>query len=217
MKQIADTFDMGDWIAENKNYLIGGIIGLFLLTAFLWSKFATGANESDYVSAANNFTLFKKAITNPKASQDEVYATLDKLEPMLNKYNELRQKYDGDIAQLLLARNFNERALPFARRFLKNDHAPVLAPFAQVGNITVEVASGNKDRAIELGQELAKTAPQNTLLHAFNTLQLALLQNSPQEWEHLKTALRDKGFHTLSDIFTLGNVSLLQYIHSQSK
>lgn len=217
MKQIANTFDFGDWLSEYKTHLIAGAAALIILAGLLWNTFATGANENDYLTAANNFAIFKKSISNPKSTKEETFAALDKLDAQLKSFPEMREKYDGSISQLLLAKSYNDRALPYARRFLKRAQPNVLEAYHLFGEQTVELAAGNSEKAVEIAQNLAKTSKQDSLLHAFNTLQLALIEKSPQQWEDLKAALGEPGFQELNTIFSLGNINLIQFIRSQAK
>lgn len=222
MKQHNEDFYLSEWLAEYKNYLIGGGIALCLLLLTLWSQLGSGATQNDYIIASNQYTIFKKNIANPSTAT-EALTELDKLNALMDKYPILHQKYDGDIAQLLLSAGKNEKALPFAKNFLRNNIDPSVKLFKDFAEQTIAISENDTKKAVELGNTLTQIASPSSGLFAFSSFQTALLEKSLGEteiarkaWARLKSSLHEPAFQTISPLFTMGNVTLMQFISSQN-
>ncbi|MFA6915615.1 MAG: hypothetical protein WC222_04400 [Parachlamydiales bacterium] len=222
MKQHHDDFYLGEWLAEYKKYLIGGGIAFALLLLLLWSQLGSGATQNDYIIASNQYTVFKKAISSPNTA-NEALSELSKLSALMDKYPVLHQKYDGDIAQLLLAAGQKEQALPFANNFLKLDFDPSVNLYKEFAEQTIALSEGNTQKAIEKGNAITQASSPTSGLYAFSSFQTALLEKSlgdveiaRQAWSRLKNSLHEPAFQAISPLFTMGNVTLMQFISSQN-
>lgn len=223
MNQTNDDLYWSEWLAEYKKYLIGAIAAFLLLLVGLWSLIGNGASQNDYLTASNQFFLFRKAVSNPATSKTDALTELDKLSALMDKYPVLHEKYDGDIAQLLFASGQEEKALPFAKRFLKLDFDPSVAAYKTFAEQSIEIAGKNIPKAIELGNTIAQNASPTSGLYAFDAFQTTLLEKSQgntdlarQAWARLKGSLHEPSFQTISPLFTMGNVTLTQFISSQN-
>lgn len=230
------------WFLDNGAklpYIFGGMI---LVIALIF-KFSTSKNnqaESNYLLAENYFQLLTRYLQGESEGSKEVLVTLDKLAEITKSYPELNSRYDGLIAQLLLAMNKEKEAEPYAARTLqrtKKDNTPYHTAFSET---TLLIAKGNYAEALDRAKELQKqlnTATetgkpnfQYNYLFAYNLLRIAMLeqqigtsQGEKAAWEEWLANFHqtqdeglEKAFLTLNQELTEGKFSLIDYINART-
>lgn len=220
-ENMSDEHFIGELLQKYGTYALAALAGLIVLTLLVWNLFAKGATENDYITASNNFTLLKRNLFAEKGNKDEAMAALDKLTVLLNQFPEMQTRYDSEVAQLLLAAGEIQKALPFAERFIARKQPAHLETFTDFGRGSIALAKGDTHAALEEGKQLATTAKDGSLLNAFNTIQLALLEQTQNPkaakefWEKIKQSQNQDSYKIIAYLFNHGSVNFNQFIESQ--
>ncbi len=224
MDSINKSDYFGDWLVENGRNILGGILAIIIICALLWYYFGKRMNENDYINATNQFILFKREVVTSKGDNAAALAALAKLEESMKLAPELHTKYDGEIAQLLLAMGENHQALDYSKRFLKLSYPKALQTYATFASQSVDVVEGNLQNALALAKTINEKANSSSLLSAYNLLQTALLEqavgdskSAKASWEEIKASLNNGTVQTIAKLFSLGNINLTQFIEQQNK
>ncbi len=230
------------WLMENGKalpYIFGGL----LLACALIFKYSTSKDskaESNYLLAENYFEMLTRSLQGEAGDSKETLATLDKLAEITNSYPELNSRYDGLIAQLLLAMQKEKEAAPYAERTLdrtKKDNTPYHTSFSET---TLLIAKGLYAEALvnakELQKKLKADAGTDSLrspyanLFAYNLLRIAMLEQqagSPQgekeawdEWmahfDQTENSGLENAFAALNQELKEGKYSLVEYIKART-
>jgi hypothetical protein len=225
------------WLVENSKYLpiAFGILLISIALIFKFTSSRASKAETNYLLAENYFEILTRSLQNEGGSE-ETLATLDKLTNVTNAYPELHSRYDGLIAQVLLAMEKNKEAKIFAERTLARtakDHTPLHIAFSK---ITLLIGDGSYNQALADSKELQKILenPGNYLnnfanLFAYNILRIAMLEQKAgtptgekeawQEWKKYSVQtdnpVLEQAFINLNTQLKEGEFSLDQYINAR--
>ncbi len=219
-----------DGIVNYGNTIIIAVLGVIFL-GFLYFRFFPSASQgapADYIRAEKDYISLKKSASSPEDAKTQS-ALLDDLNAIFAKRPELKTKYEGAIAQILINNGKWDQATPLMNQTLKRTQAPYLAFYEAYAHTTQLI--GNKDyaQALAKAKELKKqlsdarsNKPDNfgNELYGFNLLRIAVLAgetgNKNEEadaWNEL--AQTSNGVSYLNAIqlpFVEGKFGLADYI-----
>lgn len=209
------------WLSEYGKYLLWATLGFVALILLFYRFSSTDSSKAaaDYIIAERNFVK----ISTDADSQD----SLAELKAILQNHPELQPKYDGLLAQILIARGDTSSATPFAIRALKRtqkENSPFYTSYAEttllISEKKFEEALG---QAKEL-QQLLRTEQHTTKLFAFNLLRIASLQRQlglseqeQQTWKEWQALAQTNPTIAmpLQNHFTEGKMTLIDYIQTR--
>lgn len=206
------------WLMKHRKNILYFFVALFALAiiAFKLTTGKTSKAESSYLTAENYFSLLQNSLRGEPNPNVRIN-TLDNLKKITDQYPELRSRYDGFIAQLLLIQEKTEEALPLAERTLSRIAKDQLPPYSDFTSTTLLISQGQYKEALtqaltlkDLMIQQTVDLPQNpkvtdfgSLLFAYNLFRIAMLQqhigNAEQEleaWEEWKYYAQTNGEKT---------------------
>jgi hypothetical protein len=221
------------WLVHYGRYLLLGIslVAALILIAYQIQRTSVQKAERNYIAAEREFNQFKNLSLQQESGQ--ISASLETLAEILQQHPELQTKYDGQIAQILIASENPEAAIPFAyrtqaRTFTEN--APFYSEYAENSLL---IASKQYTQALENAQSLNKrmgekvqTASasrdfEQTLLF-FNLLRIAALQRQlgltvqeGETWREWKDLIKKGNFKKELALFQVGQFSLQKYVDAR--
>lgn len=231
--------DLIQFCAKHSNTVLCVVGALMVLSVGLlqWGRSSQVSSERDFVEAISDFDLIQ-------AGQEDIHSPLKSLELSLERHPELHQRFDGAIAQDLVARDLVQEALPFAKASLERAAEqlnPLLKSFSQT---SLFIAEKKFELALEKSKELdgllsariaqdSEDGEQLRVLHAFNLLRIATLQKTlekPQEekkawlaWQELlglngQDGREDQAYLIQAfESFQVQNLSLFDYVNARLK
>lgn len=235
-----DTFI--EWISNNQKIILYGIIGLIAIL-FVTMKFASSSSiqaENDYFNIEKQVSHLFNATKeqNPPAQR----LALEHIETILARRPDLRSKYDGMIAQMLLLDGSFTEAKPFAIEAIKRTEHLLLPHYTDYTKTTLLIAQKEYESALAKAfalkevmlQEAQKDSSPRSFgdaLFAYNLLRIAMLEQELghqkeeytawQEWKKfsnesgLSHAIAPKAFKELTLSLEDGNLSLSHYIEER--
>lgn len=213
------------WISENGRNLL--ILFLILISLFFVvyriSFNSVAKSELNYINAENEFQRFMSE-KNPANAKE----TLNKLTALLIAYPELKPKYDGLIAEKLIADGNLGSDLEMATSAIertKSENAPFYTAYSET---TLLIADKKYEEALKKSLSLNETLNQNnapeTLLLPLNLLRIGSLQQllnlqteELQTWNTWKAEANNPVFKNLVNQFNIEKVSLTNYIETREK
>jgi hypothetical protein len=211
-----------DWIGKNGSKLIGAFFLLVVLfiAVFRWGVSSTGKSEGSFINASHYFSNFEKAIEENRG--DEMHHALTALLSTMKEQPSLQAKYDGIMAQLLLATNEVEQALPLAKDTLKRTAADRLEDYRSYSETTLLMGQGKMEEALARAKGLQEKLLQGekkeeSLLIEYNLLRLAALEGQLGHKEEERIALLEwqKTGQQLGHAISSGGISLAQFISTR--
>lgn len=231
------------WLLENAKYTpyFFGALLLAIALIFKFSSSKSTKTESDYFLAENYVQQLTQSLRGD-GDAENIPSNLEKLTAITNNYPELRSRYDGLIAQLLLTMGNEKESHIYATRTLERiqiDNAPEYAAFSAT---TLKIGEKSYKQALDESKSLQKLLMEkngNTLsghpanstanLFVYNLLRIALLEKeagTPQgektawaTWQTYATQTEnpvfEEAFLTLNKHLKEGTFSLKQYIESR--
>ena len=207
-----------DWLSNNKQAIVWGIIGLLaaLILAYRFVAYKTQNAEADFLHAQNYFTQFQQ---NPNA-----HDALTKLEVIENNHPELFAKYDGPLAQTLLIQGQAPEAQKLAERIFKRTKNDSVDLYRDYSLASLAIGEQHYSNALDLSRSLQsqlEADPDLTSAHSslvfFNTVRLALLyqqaglsQEETSMWQKAQNQIGQLDT-ALANSLTNGQASLAQY------
>lgn len=204
-----------DFVKKNGSKIAWGLLGLFVLFALLyrWNLSQEEGALMDYRAAE---LYFKEFASSDEMNLEENEAYL-KLKAILTKHRELKPKYDGLIAQILLSRKHTQDAIPYFEEVVERVQFEKLSPYIDYSKSTFLIAAGKYQEAAQKSQALSdemnrsmKDAisksgwiDESTLsfgpsLLGFNALRLAFLDkkvnsnsSGSKAWENFQTQMKN--------------------------
>lgn len=197
------------WVVDHGKSLLYLFVGLIFLTILIFRFFQSGqvSSETDFINGEKEFQLFAAPLEgNDPAIQANALKNLEKI---LSVHPELHAKYDGSIAEILLTREENSKAIEFATPAIKRtseENDPFYSGYAKASLLiadnkydeALKAAKSLKDQMTQQGEEYQDTPEKfqfGTLLYALNLLRIGMLQQklalhqeelkSWQEWKNL--------------------------------
>ncbi len=237
-----------EWLMENRKsvpYIFLIILSLIVIGYKLTSNRAAKA-ETNYLQAEYAFNLLQESIQNPSKSSEREGA-LVQLRSIVATYPELESKYDGVVAQLLLAQNQLNEALPFAERALNRTKQDQLEFYHEFSQITLLVSGAQQSealrRSIALKEQMMQKAEKypigseerdyGDLLYGFNLIRIGLLSqglnetsneiNAWKEWNRLSNdkektnLLNPQSLQSINALFSEGSFTLEAFVQARLK
>jgi hypothetical protein len=214
------------WMAERKKQLLWAFFILILLVigVIRLASRSDMQTETDFISAQNDLNLMTQN-KGTTVSTEEKEAALVRLQNILSRYPELRSKYDGMVAQILLAMDKPDQSAPYLERALSRTTDKNLPNFAQFANLSI-TAQENKlqdvlDQSIALKNKLAND--KDSPLYAYNLLRIGLtarlLENKEKEKQAFKEFIdnsENPGFQKVIKTFEENQLFIVDYMKNNS-
>lgn len=219
-----------EWIVAHKHFFIWGFVALLiaLLASSRLITWQTLDAEKDFFQAQTLFTQFEKDANN---TENNFTATdLSQLESIMNRYPELKPKYQGALAQTLLVTGQVPQAQEMISDIFKRTAPDHLQLFQSYTNGSVLIQQKQYANALQHAKELKSTLEQSglethTALYIYNLVRMATLyqeMGQPNEelktWEELESqTLNLDTLLAVTQAFQIGNISLDQYIEERKQ
>jgi len=212
------------WLVDNRQSIPYVFIATIILIAIAF-KFTSGKAsraESNYLLAENYFVLLNRSL-HEEAESDNVLTSLDKLKEITTAYPELQSRYDGLIAQLLIAMNNPQEAKEFADRSLERTAQDNLTVYNNFSKTTLLIAEGAYNQALTESKSLKNNLLQSSSpfsfqgdeaqsftanLFAYNLLRIAMLEKEAgtpdgeiKAWKEWKRYADNKSDPVLAEAF----------------
>lgn len=227
-------------------YLIAGLFAV-LTFLYLWSSNTTARAEIHYRSAQESFQKFQNLSLQKGNEKEDSASILNELTLLLKKYPDLQAKYDGAIAQSLIYRDQLAEAMPFAEATFSRVSQDHLPDYLQYSQISLLVSQKKYEEALRdslsLKEKMLNELKNNkedvffgSYLFALNLLRIPFLQqyagtsqqeiDAWREWElyanktkaiDSNLSLDKKAFFSVGQMYSIGIVSLEQYIAQRIK
>lgn len=220
-----------EWLMENRRYIPYFFVFVLALIA-LGYKFASGSSasaEANYQLADGYWERIQQNISDETGLKKQENA-LVQLEKIINQYPELHSKYDGLMAQLLLAYGRSDDAIPYAKRTQDRTSTLQDPAYQTFSESTLLIAEGRHQEALkktlDLKEKLLKM-PENHLLLPYLYIRIAMLYQGMGEkdleilaWDEWLQYANGEGVKkpdpnalaTISTLFSEGAFTLSKYI-----
>ena len=215
------------WISENGKHILFSFFGLIIGFLFIY-RLAFGdmiKAETDFFQASQDYHVFSQKGVTPEevAASNEA---LTRLQKIIARHPELKTKYDGLIAQVMLNRNEGQQAQSFAtpaiQRTERENH-PFFTSFSQTSLL---IGNQKYDEALKQSLELKQQLPSHShpFLYGFNLLRIAALQQQLSfkedeliTWQEWKQFVKKNDLITQNLIhhFKDGNASINNYVQAR--
>lgn len=207
------------WVAERQKELIIGffILVLVLLLAIRLSSRSELKTESDFIKAENDLALIVSPAEGIAPAKEE--EALQSLQTIVSRYPDLQSKYDGPLAQILLAKRKPDQAAPYLERALGRTTEKELPLYAEFANISLAAGEEDLEGAFTRSQKMKDQLDRNSALYAYNLLRIAMLAKQLEKHEDAKDAFSEwlknqdnPGFQEISKAFSQERMFLIDYI-----
>lgn len=224
-----------EWMMEHWQYIPYTFVALLAIIVFGYKMTSGSAAkaESSYQLAEGYWTQIQRHIGEESGLSKQEDA-LQQLQTITNDYPELHSKYDGIIAQILLAHGQSESAMPYAQRTEQRTQSTQDPLFKEFSQSTLLISQGKHQNALEqtlaLKEKLLKESAPNLLL-PYTLIRIAMLYQGMGEkdlevlaWDEWKQYAEGKGLqkpdpktlNTISNLFSEGSFSLERYIEARN-
>jgi len=230
--QLLEENRYADWVGKNGRLAVALLAGfiIFLVIIFRFGLATTERGEGDFSRAQLLFVAAERAAD--AADIQQTYALLQQLSQLMEAHPSLHAKYDGAIAQRLLALEQGKEAEPYAQRTLMRTRSDQLVLFRSYAATTLLIGIGEHKQALEAANALAKELEQAELagtaepmLAACNQLRRAALEHKVGSAAGELAALHS--YSQLSQRYgsevtplsslAIGQVDLKQYIQERQR
>jgi tetratricopeptide (TPR) repeat protein len=158
-------------ILKQKDRIFYGAMALVLVlvVGYRLAGSRSFKRQGDYAKAAH---ASEQILAGAKETE-----ALGNLQAALKKHSDLRSRYDGAVAQKLLEQEEVASAMPYAKRALKRTEERA-GPYHQFAKGSLLIAENRFEEALSASLALQEQIEggQNYLLHAYNTLRIAMLE-----------------------------------------
>ena len=225
-----------EWMMENRQYIPYLFIALLAVIGIGY-KLTSGSvakAESNYQLAEGYWTQIQRNISEETgiAKQEDA---INNLRSIVAEYPELSSKYDGILAQLLLAHGESEAAMPYAEQTEKRTAQTQDPLFKEFSDTTLLIAEGKLEEALQRSLNLKKKLLKQEgppLLLPYSLIRIAMLhQGLGQDdlevlaWDEWNQYANGKGIqkpepqilNTISSLFAEGDLSLDKYIEARKQ
>lgn len=217
-----------DWLLAHKSiflWVFFGLIALLILSSRLIAWRTLDA-EKDFFQAQTAFARFEQDAT--LAETTNASTDLEQLEAIMQRHPELKPKYEGSLAQILLVTGKIPQAKIFINDIFKRTEPDHLKLYQDYTEASLLIGLGNYADALISAKQLKENldsqgSDTNSVLYGFNLVRLALLyqqagksQEELKIWEDLQNQSQTiKGLLTVAQAFQIGNASLSQYAEAR--
>ncbi|CCB92167.1 putative uncharacterized protein [Waddlia chondrophila 2032/99] len=224
-----------EWMMQNLKYIPYLFIALLIMIIAGYQLISGSAakTEANYQLAEGYWAKIQRSIGQEAidAKQEDALLQLCKI---VDKHPELRAKYDGMIAQLLIAKGLSEEASVYTERVEKRTASTQNPVFKEFSNISLLIAQGNHQEALQRSLSLKETLlkkEEPPLLLPYTLIRIAMLYQGMGEknlealaWDEWQQYAQEKSLQkpdtqtlkTISALFSEGDFSLDQYIAERS-
>lgn len=223
-----------EWVSKNGRRAIVILVGLIivLVVIFRLGMASTSHSEDDFIQADQLFATWSQAADSGALSQLPI--GLEELHRVLRQHPSLHAKYDGAIAQRLIALTDASQAQPFVEHTLQRTKSDKLQLYHAYADASLLISQGREKEALEKTKELQAALQgnveaqefasiDNTVLVEYNLLRLAMLeQKIGDAHEELKAWQRwqqhaGQGKSIAAHKLAIGQVDLEQYAQARQK
>ena len=222
------------WLSSKKKIILWSLIGLFalLILSYRITAQRTLNAESDFFQAQAAFTQFQQASQMDSKDEDKAASSdLEKLVAMMQRYPELKAKYEGSLSQMLLISGQVSQARLFAEDVFKRTQPDHLELYQDYSKTSLLIGEQLYAQALQKAQQLKQGMDQNIaeaanpILYVLNLIRLAALYqklDQPAEeqqiWELFQDQpQRQEALIAANHAFKAGRVSLNQYIENRKQ
>lgn len=229
-----DDHPVFDWLENNgKSLFFAGIILAILLILLLrYTANQNTAAEHDYFQAANAVELLQ----NPSKAE----GALNDLRVIIAKHPELNARYDGIIAQDLLAANEVSQAKPYAEKNFHRVASDLNPLFLKYSENSLLIAEGKLEDALKNAKLLKAEMQENfkngaehfePKLYLFNLIRIGMIEKTLnlhsdefKTWEELLQISKKEtslpittyDFEKVIKHFEITGVTFLEFIRESS-
>ncbi len=219
-----------EWLICNKKILLWAVTTLLALLILAYRLVAqrTLHVENDFFQAQAAFTKFQQEILSSEESPSAI-PSLQQLETLMQHYPELKAKYEGSLAQMLLITGQTSQARTFAEDIFKRTQPDHLQLYQDYSKTSLLISEGQYAEALSQAQQLKQTMEQvgdeatNPNLYLLNLIRLAMLyqqlghaQKELQVWEQFQNQPQYlEAMMAINQAFKSGQASLNQYIEER--
>lgn len=222
-----------EWVSKNGRKAIVTIVGLIIALVVIFRLGISSTNhiEDDFIQADQLFATWSQAANSGELSQ--LPTDLEKLNSAMRQHPSLHAKYDGAIAQRLIALTEASQAQPFAERTLRRTKSDKLQLYHTYAEASLLISQGRDREALEKTKalqavllsnlEATESTNINNTLTEYNLLRLAILEQKIgdaheelkawQAWQQHAAEGKSIAAHRLA----IGQVDLEQYVHARQK
>lgn len=223
-----DSHSAIEWIISHKKFFIGGFLALIaaLILAYRVTNLQTLNAENDFFQAQTAFNQFQQSTLS--AQDSTASSDLAQLEKLMLRYPDLKPKYEGSLAQTLLANGQVAQAQVFAEGVFKRVQPDHLQLYQKYSQTSFTITEGHYADALQQTLALKTTLDEldqhtHPLLYVFNLIRLAMLYQHIQQpkeellvWEQLQNQpQRLEAVLAANHLFKVGQATLNQYIEER--
>ncbi|NGX58101.1 MAG: hypothetical protein K940chlam3_01002 [Chlamydiae bacterium] len=214
-----NTHRLIEFVQDYGTSIVYGILGLLVAIVILYqfTRSSESHNFSDYMRADRIYQQFIQEINSEQ---------LEKLEQLMARHPDLKQKYEGKIAQALIAKGHPELAAPYIDGVIQRSEEENFPWFLDYTKTTQLITQENYEEAYQQAQDLQaqledqQQVPYYQQLFAYNLLRLATLEQQlglrePElaHWEEILVTAEENGaMMGLLRHLQEGHVNLTSYI-----
>jgi len=196
-----------------------GFLGVvtILVIAYQFTRSRESHSFTDYMRADRVYHHFMQA------DLSEEPEAFEQLERLMARYPDLKQKYEGKVAQVLIAKDRPEMARPYIDQMIKRSEQEGFPTFLDYTKTTLLITEGEYDDAYQQALALQPQLQEEDQLYAFNLLRLAILERQLgllkpelEHWEQILAAADNND--AIKEMLTHvqeGQVSLNTYIQDR--
>jgi len=197
-------------------YVFLGLIVLVVI-GYQFTRSRESHSFAEYMRAERVYQQFVKA------DLDRDPGAFESLNQLIDSYPDLKQKYEGKVAQVLISKDHPELAGPFIEEMIYRSEEEGFSTYLEYTKTTLLITDGEYDDAYQMALQLQPQLHEEEELYAFNLLRLASLEQQlglvKPELDHWKQILaasetNDAVKAMLSHVKE-GRVSLSSYIRDR--
>lgn len=213
-----------EWLSSHKKLLLGSFFAVLIVLIVTYRLLAirTLNAETDFFQAQTLFTKFQQA----EVPSQDASSELKQLDVLMQRYPELKPKYEGSLAQTLLISGQASQARTFADDIFQRTESDRLQPYQYYSHISLLIAAGNYSEALQKSEQLKLALEKSTedlsFLYFFNLIRLAMLYQEAGEgekewktWEQVMQPKYENLRTAANQVLQLGQASLNQYIEER--
>ncbi len=200
-----------EWLQEKQRHFFYGIIlvvACFFVAFQVFGKF--------HKPRVNSFLVANQAFEKWMVSGE----AFEKLDSILKANPKLEPKYQSQIIDKLLVQNNGEKASPLAQSVFRRvlQQTPQHTDFAEA---TLLISKGDYRDALVRAVSLKENLDPTSIIYGFNLLRIASLYCELKDHDQELASLEEleqyistnvRGAKVLTDCFSEGNTTLLDYI-----
>jgi hypothetical protein len=214
-----------EWLSMHRTTLSYGFLGLImaLVLASRFINWQTTTAEKDYFQAQ---TLFNQLESNDGTAngQGSAGADFQKLEDLMQRHSELKPKYEGALAQMLIINGQIPQADVLAKDIFQRTQRDHLQLYQDYTQASLAIAQGKYAEGLQSAKALETKlqqlgADQQPVLQIFNLVRLALLNQLTQQfdqefhyWNQVQKRMRTEEKQALDQVLKIGQATLNQYM-----